>query len=189
LLAYPMLRASPMSPMQTIVNTAMAVSPERGRSLEFRLINEEKLLERALERPVLGWGGWGRSLFYDPVNGKLSAIPDGVWVIWIGSKGILGYMAIFLLLLTPIWTMMRAIPGGKGSGRKYELLVMGCLSLMVAMNCLDLIPNATQTPVTWLAAGTLLGNARRLLKHAPQPDAGPVAMGSLPKKAGIQTVL
>ncbi|MTH34208.1 hypothetical protein GL279_06280 [Paracoccus limosus] len=188
-LAYPMLRASPMSPMQAIVNTAMAVSPERGRSLEFRLVNEEKLLERALERPVLGWGGWGRSLFYDPVDGKLSAIPDGVWVIWIGAKGILGYMAIFLLLLTPIWTMMRAIPGGKGSGRKYELLVMGCLSLMVAMNCLDLLPNATQTPMTWLAAGTLLGNARRLLKHAPQPDAGPVAVGSLPKKAGIRTVL
>lgn len=187
--AYPTLRATPWSPMQAIVNTAMAISPDRGQSLEFRLINEEKLLERALERPVLGWGGWGRSLFYDPYDGKLSAIPDGQWVIWIGAKGIFGYLAIFLLLLTPIWTMMRAIPGGKGTGRQYELLVMGCLSLMLAMNCLDLIPNATQTPVTWLAAGTLLGNARRLLKAAPEAEARVVPGASLPKKAGIQTVL
>lgn len=187
--AYPTLRASPFSPMHVIVDTAMALSPDRAQSLQFRLNNEEKLIERALERPVLGWGGWGRSLFFDPVDGRLSSIPDGAWVIWLGAKGILGYLALFLLLLAPIWTMMRAIPGGKSTGRQYELLVMGCLSLMLAMNCLDLIPNATQTPITWLAAGTLLGNARRLLKAAPQPDARAVSAVSLPKKAGIRTVL
>ena len=187
--AYPTLRATPFSPMQTILDTAMSISPERGRSLEFRLMNEEKLLERALERPLFGWGGWGRPLFYDPYNGKLSSVPDGQWVIWIGAKGVYGYLAQFLLLLVPIWTMMRAIPGGKGSGRNREFLVMGCLSLMLAMNCLDLIPNATQTPVTWLAAGAVLGNARRLLKGVEKPELQPVAAGILPKKAGIQTVL
>ena len=187
--AYPTLRATPFSPMQTILDTAMSISPERGRSLEFRLMNEEKLLERALERPLFGWGGWGRPLFYDPYNGKLSSVPDGQWVIWIGAKGVYGYLAQFLLLLVPIWTMMRAIPGGKGSGRNREFLVMGCLSLMLAMNCLDLIPNATQTPVTWLAAGAVLGNARRLLKGVEKPELQPVAPGILPKKAGIQTVL
>lgn len=187
--AYPTLRATPFSPMQTILDTAMAISPERGRSLEFRMMNEERLLERALERPLFGWGGWGRPLFYDPYDGRLSSVPDGQWVIWIGAKGIYGYLAQFLMLLLPIWTMMRAIPGGKRAGRNPEFVIMGCLSLMVAMNCLDLIPNATQTPVTWLAAGTLLGNARRLLKGVEQPGASPVPEGILPKKAGIQTVL
>lgn len=187
--AYPTLRATPFSPMQTILNTAMSISPERGRSLEFRMMNEEQLLERALERPLFGWGGWGRPLFYDPYDGRLSSVPDGQWVIWIGAKGIYGYLAQFLLLLVPIWTMMRAVPGGKRSGRNPEFVVMGCLSLMLAMNCLDLIPNATQTPVTWLVAGTVLGNARRLLKGVAQPQANPATEGILPKKAGIQTVL
>lgn len=187
--AYPTLRATPFSPMQTILDTAMSISPERGRSLEFRMMNEEKLLERALERPLFGWGGWGRPLFYDPYDGRLSSVPDGQWVIWMGAKGIYGYLAQFLLLLVPIWTMMRAIPGGKRTGRNPELVMMGCLSLMLAMNCLDLIPNATQTPVTWLVAGTLLGNARRLRKGVTQTDASPLAQGILPKKAGLQTVL
>lgn len=187
--AYPTLRATPFSPMQTIVDTAMSISPERGRSLEFRMNNEERLLERALERPLFGWGGWGRPLFYDVDDGRLDSVPDGQWVIWIGAKGIYGYLAQFLLLLVPIWTMMRAVPGGKGSGRNRELVVMGCLSLMLAMNCLDLIPNATQTPVTWLAAGTLLGNARRLLQGVSQSNASAATDAILPKKAGIQTVL
>lgn len=60
---------------------------------------------------------------------------------------------------------------------------------MLAMNCVDLIPNATLTPITWLAAGTLLGNARRLLKGVEQPGNLTMPGGILPKKAGIQTVL
>ena len=38
---------------------------DRVQSLEFRLDNEEILVEKALERPILGWGGWGRNRVYD----------------------------------------------------------------------------------------------------------------------------
>ncbi|MBY0135683.1 hypothetical protein [Paracoccus yeei] len=186
---YPTLRATPFSPMQGILDTAMAISPDRGRSLEFRLTNEEQLLERALERPLFGWGGWGRPLFYDPYDGRLSSVPDGQWVIWIGAKGIYGYLAIFLLLLVPIFTMLRAMPKGGGGPVRQEYLSLGCLSLMLAMNCLDLIPNATQTPITWLAAGALLGNARRLLVGVEATGTSAAVPQYLPKKAGIQTVL
>ncbi|MFT4012085.1 MAG: hypothetical protein QM682_01545 [Paracoccus sp. (in: a-proteobacteria)] len=187
--AYPTLRATPLLPVQGIVDTAMAISPERGRSLAFRLINEDRLIVRALERPLFGWGAWGRSLFYDEHDGKLSSVPDGQWVIWLGSRGVYGYLAQFLLLLAPIFTLLRAIPGGRATRRNPELIMMGCLSLMLAMNCLDLIPNATLTPVTWLMAGVLCGNARRLLVLTPQPQVDLSVTGVLPKKAGIQTVL
>lgn len=187
--AYPTLRTTPLLPVNGIVDLAMSISPERGRSLEFRLMNEEQLVERALERPLFGWGGWGRPLFYDPFDGRLSSVPDGQWVIWLGARGIWGYLAQFLLLLVPIFTMARAIPGGRQAARSPEYLILGCLALMLAMNCVDLIPNATLTPVTWLAAGTLLGNARRLLKGAEQPDNLTMPQGVLPKKAGLQTVL
>lgn len=187
--SYPTLRTTSWMPLQGIVDTAMSISPERGRSLEFRLMNEEALLERALERPLFGWGGWGRPLFYDPYNGKLASVPDGQWVIWIGARGIFGYMAQFLLLLTPIFAMLRAMPGGRHPARERELVVLGTLSLMLSMNLLDLIPNATITPLTWLTAGALLGNAHRLRQGAADDADLPLNERLLPKKAGIQTVL
>lgn len=187
--AYPTLRTTSWMPLQGIVDTAMSVSPERGRSLEFRLMNEEALLERAMERPLFGWGGWGRPLFYDPYSGRLASIPDGQWVIWVGARGIFGYMAYFLLLLTPIFALLRAMPGGRRPPRERELVVLGTLSLMLAMNLLDLIPNATLTPLSWLTAGALLGNAHRLRQGVAEAGDSPAAERILPKKAGIQTVL
>lgn len=187
--SYPTLRTTSWMPLQGIVALAMSISPERGRSLEFRLMNEEALLERAMERPVFGWGGWGRPLFYDLYNGKLASVPDGQWVIWIGARGIFGYLAQFLLLLTPIFAMLRAMPGGRHPPRERELVVLGTLSLMLAMNLLDLIPNATITPLTWLTAGALLGNAHRLRQGVANDADLPLNERILPKKAGIQTVL
>lgn len=187
--AYPTLRTTSWMPLQQIVDLAMSISPERGRSLEFRLMNEEMLLERAMERPLFGWGSWGRSLFYDPYSGRLSSVPDGQWVIWLGARGIFGYLGQFLLLLLPIFAAWRAMPRGRHPGHEQDLVVLGALSLMLAMNLLDVIPNATVTSLTWLTAGTLLGNAHRLRQEIAQPASQPAAERILPKKAGIQTVL
>ena len=187
--SYPTLRTTSWMPLQGIVDVAMSISPERGRSLEFRLMNEEALLERAMERPLFGWGGWGRSLFYDPYSGRLASVPDGQWVIWIGSNGIFGYLAQFLLLLAPIFAMWRAMPRGRGAAQGPDFVVLGTGSLMLAMNLLDLIPNATITPLTWLTAGALLGNANRLRQAVPAAAQSPISEQVLPKKAGIQTVL
>ncbi|RDW12442.1 hypothetical protein [Paracoccus thiocyanatus] len=192
-LAYPTLRTTSWMPLQGIVDLALSISPERGRSLEFRLMNEEALLARAMERPVFGWGGWGRSLFYDPYSGRLASVPDGQWVILIGARGVFGYLAQFLLLLTPIFALWRAMPGGRHPPRQKEMVILGAVALMLAMNLLDLIPNATLTPLTWLTAGALLGNARRLRlgirDPAGNPDDSPESARILPKKAGLRTVL
>ncbi|CAM2984063.1 hypothetical protein SAMN04488021_102151 [Paracoccus aminovorans] len=187
--SYPILRTTPWMPLQGIVDLAMSISPDRGGSLAFRLMNEEVLLRRAMERPFFGWGDWGRSLFYDPYSGRLASVPDGVWVIWLGARGIFGYLAQFLLLLTPIYALLRAIPRGRQPGREKELVFLGTLSLMLAMNLLDLIPNATITPLTWLTAGALLGNAHRLRQGAAEAADLPAERRILPKKAGIPTVL
>lgn len=187
--AYPTLRTASWMPLQGVVNLAMSISPDRARSLEFRFMNEQRLVERAMERPVFGWGNWGRSLFYDPYDGRMSAVPDGQWVIWVGSRGVFGYLAYFLLLLTPVFMLLRAMPRGRKSSHSPELVVLGALSLMLAMNLLDLIPNATLTPLTWLTAGALLGNANRLRQGVTDAGIPADSDGTLPKKAGIQTVL
>ena len=45
---------------------------------------------------------------------------------------------------------------------------VGPLSLMLAINVADMIPNATLTPMTWLMAGALTGYAERLRETAPK---------------------
>lgn len=160
---YPVLRSTPVIPVQGIVNLAMSTSPERGRSLEFRLMNEEQLLARAMEKPLLGWGGSGRSLLVDPYDGGLEAIPDGLWVIYLGSRGLLGYLSGFLLLSAPVFMMYRAV-SKHNAKQSNEYILLGAMGVAVAMNIIDLIPNATLTPITWLICGTLLGNATRVYR-------------------------
>src|SRR5262249_36698985 len=58
----------------------LAVGQERAHSLEFRLQNEELLIQRALERPVFGWGGWGRNRISDD-HGRDITVTDGLWIM------------------------------------------------------------------------------------------------------------
>ncbi|MTH77128.1 hypothetical protein [Paracoccus aestuariivivens] len=186
--AYPILRTTSLVPLDAIVNIALDVSVDRGNSLDFRLTNEERLLERAMERPLFGWGGGGRSLFLDPNSGNVSSIPDGLWVIWLGSRGILGYMCHFLMLLGPIWILAGAAFKHRKTQKAMDLLPLACLSMMLATNLIDIIPNATATPITWLIAGTIMGNAQRIAQGISQPETQDGANPE-PVRRGLRTVL
>ena len=74
------------------------VSDDRARSLEFRFINEDRLLGRASERPLAGWGRFGRNRVYDEEGGYDVSVTDGRWIIVLGQFGILGFIAEFGLL-------------------------------------------------------------------------------------------
>lgn len=150
-LLYPMVRVSQIIPLDRIVAAAAWISPDRAQSLQFRLDNEDALAEHASERPLAGWGTWGRNLLHDPFTGRETSVTDGAWIITIGSFGWLGYIAQFGLLGLPI--LLMAI-------RRRSLDIAPAtagLALVMAANLLDLIPNATLTPVTWLIGGALAG--------------------------------
>ena len=55
------------------------------------------------------------------------------------------------------------------------------LSLMLAINVFDMIPNATLTPLTWLLAGALTGYAEQL-KAARKKQAVRTGAASRPLK-------
>jgi hypothetical protein len=111
------------------------------------------LLARAAERPILGWGGWGRARIYDPVTGEDLSVTDGRWVIVIGQHGWVGYAAEFGLLALPVLLLLRR----RGDG----VQASAALAMILAVNLLDLLPNATLTPLTWLVSGALLGFAEQ----------------------------
>lgn len=149
-LAYPLMRGAGLIPVERSIALAEKIDYGRARSLEFRLLNEEQLLDKASQRPLFGWGPQGRMRVYDEEGYDIS-VTDGRWIISIGMGGWVRYLAEFGILgFSVIFLALRA--------RRFEVdYATSGICVMLAVNMIDLIPNAGLTPITWLMAGALLG--------------------------------
>lgn len=155
-IGYPIFKSMGLIPEANLLELIARYSEERAASLQFRLDNEATLMQRALERPLFGWGSWGRNLILDPISGKNLTISDGHWVIVLGVFGWVGFLSEMGLLSLPIlWAWFKI----RRQERHIWSPYIGGLALMLAINLIDLLPNATLTPLTWLIAGCLLGYA------------------------------
>ncbi len=164
-LLYPMLRGADLAPIGPAMEIARGIDPDRAESLAYRLSNEDLLLARAAARPLLGWGGWGRNRIYDETTGEDISVTDGRWIIVVGVYGWLGYIAEFGLLTLPLILAARRRGFGLASPASLSL------GLVLAANLIDLIPNASLSPLTWLVAGALMG---RIEQTAPAPAPAPL---------------
>lgn len=158
-LGYPLLRGLHLVPIDSIMAIAERFSADKASSLGFRIFNEELLLERAALKPWFGWGGYGRSLLLNPITGQIETIADGAWIIVLGIYGWFGYIAEFGLISLPIWLLAR-----EAMSQKAEVFPLAgtVLALILATNMVDMLPNGTDVPLTWLMAGALLGQAEAL---------------------------
>lgn len=150
---YPALRGAGVLPVHELADYIKGFNAERAASLQFRLDNEDLLLDHANTRPLLGWGGVGRNLRYHE-NGE-NVIVDGYWVIMIGQNGWIGYLARFGLLGWPLLVLYRSL-----RHHKPDAATAG-LAVILAANMIELLPNSTLTPFTWLLAGCVLGYAEK----------------------------
>ncbi len=145
---YPVLRGLELVPLEDVLAFVNNISSQRAASLEFRLNTEELLLARAQERPLFGWGTWGRNLY---IGGGNYAVVDGHWVIALSVYGWAGFLARFGLLVFPVilllWHWRRDEIG-------MESIVIGCV---LTASVIDLIPNSGMTPDKLLMAGALWG--------------------------------
>lgn len=160
-LTYPMVRNFNLIPLDTVVERAAEISgPDRAHSLNFRFVNEQQLLARAAEKPLFGWGGWGRNLIRHPETGEILSIPDGRWIIVFGTFGWVGYLAEFGLLALPLLLMGKYV-ARRGRDAKLSPYI-GPLTLILGATMMDMLLNATLTPITWLIAGAVLGHVEKL---------------------------
>lgn len=158
-IVYPMLRNFELIPLDAIMTQAQAYSAERAQSLGYRFENEELMLSRAAEKPLFGWGGWGRNLVRDVETAEIISIPDGRWIIVFGTFGWVGYIAEMGLLTLPLFYFWRQV-------RNQDLTdispFIGVLIIVLTVTLVDMLLNATLIPFTWLCAGAILGYAERL---------------------------
>lgn len=154
ILLYPLLSTYNLFPHQAILDFAYDFSPDRASSLEFRFYHEGLLLEHAKDKILFGWGGWGRSTFYNSVT-------DGTWIIILGSSGILGFLAYFGLALLSCLRAMKASELLSGIEQRF----MSGHFLLVSIILVDQLPNSSMKGYIWLIIGGLLGRANYLIKN------------------------
>lgn len=167
---YPVLRENGIIPVDRILALAETISSERAESLAFRFENEEMLLERAHEKRLFGWGGWGRNLVRDPMSGEILSIPDGEWIIVFGTFGWVGYLSKMGILALPLFLLLRQ------ARREAPSRKVAALALILAITLIDMLINAILTPYTWLIAGAVLGyteSRRKDLAATPPAPAKP----------------
>jgi hypothetical protein len=166
---YPAFRAGDLVPIDHILAAANSISEERADSLKFRFDNEQQLLDRASQRIWFGWGRYGRSRIFDEWGSDIS-VTDGRWIVTLGQFGLFGFLSEFGLLA---WTVFRAGSGLRFVASERDCLFLAVLALIVSITMIDMLPNATLTPWTWLLAGALLGrteSARTAARRLRQSD-------------------
>jgi len=137
----------------TVAATGGSMAAERAQSLEYRFRNETLLVEKAMQRPWLGWGRWGRSRIHD-ATGRDVSVTDSLWVITLGETGLVGLVALGLALGLPILLLLRAAParhwGERGVASAAALAAVGLIGMA------DDLLNTMATPAALAIAGALV---------------------------------
>lgn len=171
--AYPALRSAGMIPVEDLDRMAASISEDRAQSLSYRFHYEERLLDRANERPFFGWGTWGRNLY---LGGEVG-VPDGEWVLVMGRDGWVGFICRFGLMFFPVllifWRWRRDAIGMESA----------VIAAALGVAAIDLIPNSGMTPDKWLLAGALWGRLElgRVTETADEEVPDPPALRLLPQ--------
>ena len=170
---YPGLRSAGLIPLETIKTISDKVSADRSDSFQTRVTNEEQLLERANEKPFLGWGAWGRNRLYDQWTGQSISVTDGGWIIVFGVWGWFGYLSTFLLFA------LSALRAHRSIGREVNTasITLGGLVLLLAVYVLNMLPNVTNMMLPLMIAGSIAASSRvavrKLKTKAVDQPAGP----------------
>jgi len=156
--AYMTTRAAGIWSGEGLVNVVSTfASSERTGSLAGRLFQEDRLISRALEKPVFGWAGWGLNLrCIDAETGApVIAVPDGLWVIVLGINGIVGLVLLSLALLLPLYRFMRLSPSA--TAMCPDRAPVAAMAVVMAIYIIDCLFNAMINPILVLTLGAMTG--------------------------------
>ncbi|HEV8292607.1 MAG TPA: hypothetical protein VGP94_11820, partial [Tepidisphaeraceae bacterium] len=140
------------SEQQLTTLTSDLVGNDRAQSLAMRLRNEDRLAAKGMERPVFGWGRWGRNQIIDTETGK-HTVTDGMWVIALGQAGLVGLVSFTLLLLLPVAIFIRGCRPRFWS--QPAIAPAAAMAVLLVIHMIDNLFNALPNPIFMLAAGGL----------------------------------
>jgi hypothetical protein len=153
--AYMLVRSQGWWDGHQLLELSARIDEERADSLRGRLLDENMLIERASEKPIFGWGGWGRWRVRNDETGEDMTSSDGMWVIVRGERGMVGLAAITLAVLLPFVLLMRRVPARDWAHPVFA--GPAALAMLLLLWSIDNLFNAMHNPVYIMAAGGLSG--------------------------------
>ncbi len=145
-----------------LINAVQSLAGDRrAESLTTRVDNETTLVAKAMERPLLGWGRWGRNRVYDE-NGKDLSLTDGLWVIQLGTAGIVGLVALVAIGTLPGLLLIKRF--GPAVLNSPEMAGATALSVIVSLSLLNNVFNAFINPLALVAAGGLMAMTKAVAR-------------------------
>jgi hypothetical protein len=174
---YGITRASMAWNGEGVYEFAQSVTgTQRADSIGFRIMNENMLAEKALERPWLGWGRWNRAHVFNAA-GKDITIADAMWIIIFGQQGYVGLVVWLVVMAQPLlkvwWFAERShkIP--------QHLAHMLPLAMLVFVYQADSLLNGMLNPIFIMVMGGVL--------CAPMRLKAPMTVGMLQRLAAISS--
>jgi hypothetical protein len=141
-----------------LVEVVRKIDADRAGSLQTRLSNESQLVRRALQRPILGWGGWGRHRVLDD-EGRDISITDEAWLVILGKFGFVGLLSFLASFSLPVALLIRRIP--PSAWPSPQLSASAGLLTMVSLHMIDYCLNGSINPLFILVGGGIASLAQR----------------------------
>ncbi|MEO1716164.1 MAG: hypothetical protein AAFR76_03540 [Planctomycetota bacterium] len=168
-----------------VIALAHMLDPWRAASLQFRVDSEVMLSERAMQRPLFGWGGWGRNRVFND-DGEDISVTDGLWIIIFGVNGLFGLVSWYLAMTGAIWLLVtRYSARVLSSAEAAPAIGLAAVMLMFVLDCL---PNAMVTVIHPMIAGGLSALTVALAARSGRPRAAvsgqPRGVAGVPAGAG-----
>lgn len=150
-----------------IISTIQGIFPEdRVQSLEFRLNNEELLGDKARERILFGWGGWGRNRIYaENWAGEIEdiSVTDSLWIIIFGINGLFGLINYLLFMTLPLFLFIKKYPAA--NWLKSNQSCVAVLAVVLTLSVIDWLANFHFNPIFPMISGGLSGLLTMSVSH------------------------
>ncbi len=150
--AYVTIRTLGLWSGQGFVEMLRSINADRAASMQFRFTIEDAVIARSLEKPFFGWGGWGDWIPDATAEGEEAKAFDGMWVIILGKRGLLGMTSLLAMLLLPaVLVLLRPKPNWHVKGH----LPLFALATITTLYMVDSLPNAMANPIYMVCAGAV----------------------------------
>lgn len=171
---YVLARAQLGYEANALIATLEQVNPARAKSLLSRVAHEQILMDRAEQRPLFGWGTYGRNR----AEGELPeeamgtrSTTDSMWIIAYGQRGLVGLLSLGAVLLVPPAMLLRRLGAAQWAGPRHAPAAV--LAVMLMGFAIDGLYTAKPNPVYIVVAGAVGAYAAFAVNRRPVTQPAP----------------
>ena len=129
----------------------------RTDSLLYRMVMENAIVGRTMEKPFFGWAGWGDAFNVRIDEFDSMAVPDSYWVRSFGEGGYTNLALLYGIYLAPVFVLLAKLR--PSDWRSPSVAPLTGLAMIVLVYSMDAMFNSMLNPVYIVAIGAVSGMA------------------------------